>query len=105
MHECNTAPVVIAQWESECISLSVLPVARVQLPTMAEYYKGFSLADHMCCLLHSSGIRFNERSGAPFSLMKSMRGLRINLVYGEQKNYLTSSTTRIDAPPDNEACC
>jgi len=40
--------VMVAQWENECISLSVLSVARVQLPTTAEYFKGLSLADHMC---------------------------------------------------------
>jgi len=34
---------MIAQWDS---SLSVLPVARVQFPAMAEYFKGFCLADH-----------------------------------------------------------
>jgi len=33
-----TKPVMIAQWDS---SLSVLPVARVQFPAMAEYFKGF----------------------------------------------------------------
>jgi len=32
---------MIAQWENEWLSLSVLPVARVQLPAMAEYLKGF----------------------------------------------------------------
>jgi len=54
---------MIAQWENECISLSVLPVAlvmiaqwnsslsvlavaRVQFPAMVEYFKAFSLADH-----------------------------------------------------------
>jgi len=35
--------VMIAQWDS---SLSILPVARVQFPATAEYFKGFSLADH-----------------------------------------------------------
>jgi len=30
---------MIAQWENECIPLSVLPVARVQLPAVAEYFK------------------------------------------------------------------
>jgi len=34
---------MIAQWDS---SLSVPPVARVQFPTMAEYFKGFLPADH-----------------------------------------------------------
>jgi len=34
---------MIAQWENEGISLSVLPVARVQFPAMAEYFKGFFL--------------------------------------------------------------
>jgi len=38
---------MMAQWENECISLSVLSIARVQFPAMAEYFKGsFSLADH-----------------------------------------------------------
>jgi len=37
------ARVMIAQWDS---SLSVLPVAHVQFPAMAEYFKGFFLADH-----------------------------------------------------------
>ena len=33
---------MIAQWDS---SLSVLPVARVQFPVTAKYFKGFSLTD------------------------------------------------------------
>jgi len=33
---------MIAQWDS---SLSVFPVARVQFPVTAEYFKDFSLAD------------------------------------------------------------
>ena len=33
--------IMIAQWEYECISLSILPVARVQFPATAEYFKGF----------------------------------------------------------------
>ena len=41
------ARVIIAQWENKCISLSVLPVAQVQFPAMAEYFKGFSLADYI----------------------------------------------------------
>jgi len=32
------SPVKIAQWDS---SLSLLPVARVQFPAIAEYFKGF----------------------------------------------------------------
>ena len=32
---------MIAQWENECFSLSVLSIARVQLPAIAEYFKGF----------------------------------------------------------------
>jgi len=32
--------VAIAQWENKCISLSVLPMARIQFPTVAEYFKG-----------------------------------------------------------------
>jgi len=38
---------MIAQWENECISLSVLPVARVQCPEVVEYFKEFFLADHI----------------------------------------------------------
>jgi len=38
---------MIAQWENEYISLSVLPVAWVRFPTMAGYFKGFFLADHI----------------------------------------------------------
>ena len=34
------ARVMIAQWENECISLSVLSVARVQFLIMGEYFKG-----------------------------------------------------------------
>jgi len=33
--------VLVAQWENECISLSVLPMARVQHPGLAKYFKGF----------------------------------------------------------------
>ena len=40
------ARVMIAQWENECISLSVLYVPQVQSPAMAEYFTGFSLADY-----------------------------------------------------------
>jgi len=36
----TVARVMIAQWENERLSLSVLPVAWVQFPTMAEYFKG-----------------------------------------------------------------
>jgi len=31
---------MMAQWENECISLSVLSVARVQLPAVAKYFNG-----------------------------------------------------------------
>jgi len=48
----STARVVIVQRENECVSLSVLSLARVRFPAMAEYFTGFSLADHMCCLRH-----------------------------------------------------
>jgi len=34
------ARVMIAQWENECNSLSVLPMALVQFPAAAEYFKG-----------------------------------------------------------------
>jgi len=38
--------VTMAQWKNDRILLSVLPVARVQFPAMAEDFNGFSLADH-----------------------------------------------------------
>jgi len=39
--------VLIAQWESECVSLSVFFVARVQFPAVGEKIsRGLSLADH-----------------------------------------------------------
>ena len=37
----SVSRVMIAQWENDCISLSVFPVARVQFPAMAQYFKGF----------------------------------------------------------------
>ena len=37
----SMARVMIAQWENECISLSVLSVAGVQFPTVVEYFGGF----------------------------------------------------------------
>jgi len=49
---------MIAQWDS---SLSVLSVARGQVPTM----RRVSLSDHMSCLVHSSGST-KGRSGVPF---------------------------------------
>jgi len=36
--------VIIAQWENECISLSVLSMVRVQFPAAAEYFKRFFTA-------------------------------------------------------------
>ena len=38
---------IIAQWANECILLSVLSLARVQFPAVAQYLMGLSLADHM----------------------------------------------------------
>jgi len=43
---------MIAQWENECISLSVLSVARDQFVASAVYFERLSLADHACCLIH-----------------------------------------------------
>ena len=40
------ARVMIAQWENECISLSVLFVVRGQFPAMAKYFKGYFPVDH-----------------------------------------------------------
>jgi len=37
-----TWSVMIAQWENQCVSLSALPVIRVQFPTVAEHFKMFS---------------------------------------------------------------
>ena len=34
----SMARVMIAQWENECISLSVLSMARVHIPVIAEYF-------------------------------------------------------------------
>ena len=42
----SVARVTIAQWENECISLSVLSMARGQFSPVAEHFEGFSLADH-----------------------------------------------------------
>ena len=67
----SVAWVMIAQWENECISLrsslSVLTVGPPCGPTMAEYFTGFSLADHVRCLVHSSG-NTKEQSGAPLEI-------------------------------------
>ena len=40
-HRRQWCSVTIAQWENECISRSVLPVAWVQFAAAAEYFKGF----------------------------------------------------------------
>ena len=37
----SVARIMIAQRETECISLSVLSVALIQFPVMAEYFKRF----------------------------------------------------------------
>jgi len=37
---------MIAKWENECVSLSVLK-ARVQFPALTEHFKELSMADHM----------------------------------------------------------
>jgi len=64
------------QWDS---SLSVLPVARVQFPTMAEYFKGLYTVQGV----PKSGVAPPWKK--PFSLMKIMRCLRISLVYGKEE--------------------
>ena len=52
-NECNSQSVLsmaramIAQWENECTSLSVIPVARVQFPATVGYSRDFSLADRI----------------------------------------------------------
>ena len=43
----------MAKWENEWISLSVLSVARVQFPAVAENFKGFPLADHTHARTHT----------------------------------------------------
>jgi len=45
---------MVAELKNECISLSVLPVGRVHFPAVAEYFKGFSLADHTLSTLPKS---------------------------------------------------
>jgi len=82
------AQTMIAQWDS---SWSVLPVTWVQFPTRPwrSILRDFSLADYMCCLVHTSGST-KKCSGAPlgknaFSLIKIMRCLQISLVYGKTK--------------------
>jgi len=37
----SVALVMVAQWENECISLSVPSAARVQFLAVAEHFKGF----------------------------------------------------------------
>ena len=49
----SVARVMTAQWENECISPPVLSVAQILFP--AEYFKRIFLADHMCCLVHGPG--------------------------------------------------
>jgi len=61
------ARLMIAQWDS---SLSALAGARVQFPATAITSRDFPLADHMHCLVHSSGST-KERSGPP--LKKSLQ--------------------------------
>jgi len=58
---------MMTQWENECISLSVRSVARVQFPAVAEYFKGFSLADHFLPT-HFEPAWLNLHSMAPNNL-------------------------------------
>jgi len=75
---------MIAQWDS---SLSVLPVARVQFPAMAEYFQGIFLWLITCASLYT--VQGKPKRKKAFSLMKIMRCLRINLAYGRQKKQIT----------------
>jgi len=45
-HQWYLQPIMIAQWENESISLSVLSMVRALFPAVAEYLRDFSLADH-----------------------------------------------------------
>jgi len=66
--------VVIAQWENECILLSVLSIARVQFPVVAEYYKRFFLVDYLWVqaenLMTHPGRMETQKSLERFGLVK-----------------------------------
>jgi len=83
-HLCEHYPVMIAQWDS---SLPALLVTGFNSQPWQSISIDFLLADHMCCLEHSSGST-KEPSGAPLekSLQNIMRCLRISLHGLEQKN-------------------
>ena len=70
--EPATAPVMIAQWDS---SLSVLPVSRVQFPAMAEYFKGFSLADRT--LRTRPEPAWQKMAQSPLNELPSLWGTRV----------------------------
>ena len=40
MPSAKSGSVMIGQWENECISLYVLPKARVEFPVRMEYFEG-----------------------------------------------------------------
>jgi len=82
----TVARVMIAQWDNERLSLSVLPVAWVQFPTMAEYFKG--LLPGWSHVLLCTPFREYQRAKwcllYAFNLMKIVRCLQTNMVYGKQ---------------------
>ena len=63
---------MIAQWDS---SLSVLLVARVQFPAMAEYFKGFSLADRS--LRTRPEPAWQKMAQSPLNELPSLWGTRV----------------------------
>jgi len=80
-------------WITQCISPSVLSLARAQFPTVVECFKSFFLSDHMCCLVHRSGKTeglnhsWNSEVVSP-SVMPSISlwsACRSNLVHSEPK--------------------
>jgi len=67
--------VMIAQWDNECISLSVLYMAWVQFSVVTQYFKGFLLAlwqrgknGSISFQWHWSRIQWTSRSVAPDAL-------------------------------------
>jgi len=60
----SMARVMIAQWENDITSLSVLSMTGFNSRPRQSISRDFPLADHMCWLVYSSGST-KERSGAP----------------------------------------
>ena len=75
---------MIAQWENECIPLSVLSVFRVQFPTVAEYIsRDFSLVDHQHKKCLTNFIRAQVTAATPnWNLIKGPSVCCILLLQG-----------------------